>query len=187
VSEESHEPVSNPLMRGLIGGAIGAGSLLLVALIARWTWPNELRSNHMSYPELAAIILTGVGVLVALLGAIVAVFAVWGFGEFKRIAKRTAKGHVKQDIKNGKLREFIESSVTEFLEREFSDEGRMRTILEERVWGTQMIERTALGDPDAITSPVRATAARINIHLHRQLFYDDPGAGLYDTDEEWTD
>jgi hypothetical protein len=55
-----------------------------------------------------------------------------------------------------------------------------------RLWGTQMIERTALGDPEAITSPVRSTAARINIHLHRQLFYDDP-AGLYDTDEDWSD
>lgn len=55
-----------------------------------------------------------------------------------------------------------------------------------RVWGTQMIERTALGDEGAIVSAARATAARINIHLHRQTFYDDPD-GLYDTDEEWTD
>jgi hypothetical protein len=55
-----------------------------------------------------------------------------------------------------------------------------------RVWGTQMIERTALGDPDAILSPARATATRINLHLHRQLFFDDPD-GLYETDEEWMD
>ncbi|MFN7390176.1 beta family protein [Brevundimonas sp.] len=55
-----------------------------------------------------------------------------------------------------------------------------------RVWGTQMIERTALGDEGAIVSPARATAARINIHLHQQTFHDDP-AGLYDTDDEWTD
>lgn len=55
-----------------------------------------------------------------------------------------------------------------------------------RVWGTQMIERTALGDEAAITSPARATAVRINLHLHRQLFHDDPD-GLYDTDEDWTD
>ncbi len=55
-----------------------------------------------------------------------------------------------------------------------------------RVWGTQMIERTALGDEGAIISPARATAARINIHLHQQTFYGDP-SGLYETDEEWTD
>lgn len=55
-----------------------------------------------------------------------------------------------------------------------------------RIWGTQMIERTALGDENAITSPPRATAARINIHLHRQLHYGDP-VGLYDTEDEWVD
>jgi hypothetical protein len=55
-----------------------------------------------------------------------------------------------------------------------------------RIWGTQMIERTALGDYSAIVSPKRSTAARINIHLHRQLFYDDP-TQIYDTDDEWSD
>ncbi|MBF0857635.1 hypothetical protein HKD24_00185 [Gluconobacter sp. LMG 31484] len=53
-----------------------------------------------------------------------------------------------------------------------------------RVWGTQMIERTASGDTSAISSPGRATAARINIHLQRQTFYDDP-ALAEDTDEDW--
>ncbi len=55
-----------------------------------------------------------------------------------------------------------------------------------RVWGTQMIERTALGDTTAITSPARSTAVRINIHLHRQLHYGDH-FGLYDTEDEWVD
>jgi hypothetical protein len=55
-----------------------------------------------------------------------------------------------------------------------------------RLWGTQMIERTALGDLDAISSQARATAARINIHLHRQLFSGGGGA-MYQTDEDWTD
>lgn len=55
-----------------------------------------------------------------------------------------------------------------------------------RLWGTQMIERTALGDEGAIISAARSTAVRINIHLHQQLFFDFPDQ-LYDTDEEWTD
>jgi hypothetical protein len=54
------------------------------------------------------------------------------------------------------------------------------------VWGTQMIERTALGDEGAISAPVSSTAARINIHLHRQIYFDDPSAG-YETDEDWID
>lgn len=55
-----------------------------------------------------------------------------------------------------------------------------------RVWGTQMIERTAAGDSSAISNPARSTAARINIHLQVQSYYDDP-ASAADTDEEWED
>ena len=55
-----------------------------------------------------------------------------------------------------------------------------------KVWGTQMIERTSQGDEYAITSPPSSTAARINIHLHQQLCYNDPDA-LYETEEEWSD
>jgi len=55
-----------------------------------------------------------------------------------------------------------------------------------RLWGCQMIEKTAIGDDTGITSPNRATAARINIHLHQQLWYGNAEA-LYDTDEEWAE
>jgi hypothetical protein len=54
-----------------------------------------------------------------------------------------------------------------------------------RVWGTQMIERTAAGDTSAIGSPQKATAARINLHLQLQTFHDEPEAAE-DTDEDWT-
>lgn len=55
-----------------------------------------------------------------------------------------------------------------------------------RLWGYQMVERTAGNDPTAIRSPTSSAAVRINIHLHQQVFYDDPD-GLYATDDEWTD
>jgi hypothetical protein len=48
-----------------------------------------------------------------------------------------------------------------------------------------MIERTAAGDTSAIGSPQKATAARINLHLQRQTFYDSPAAAE-DTDEDWS-
>lgn len=56
-----------------------------------------------------------------------------------------------------------------------------------RIWGTQMIERTALDDENAITSPARATSVRINIHLHRQLMYDKSSKAIYDTEDDWED
>lgn len=55
------------------------------------------------------------------------------------------------------------------------------------LWGVQMIERTSLGDATAIHSPPTATAARINIHLYRQLHFGSTPEQLYDTEEEWTD
>lgn len=55
-----------------------------------------------------------------------------------------------------------------------------------QVWGCQMIERASKGDLTAIHSPALSTAARINIHLHQQLFHGD-SSGLYETDEDWDD
>lgn len=61
-----------------------------------------------------------------------------------------------------------------------------RWVANLRIWGTQMIERTAQGDKNAIVSPAKATAVRINIHLHQQLFYNQP-ENLLDTDDDWVD
>lgn len=56
-----------------------------------------------------------------------------------------------------------------------------------RLWGTQMIEQTSLGIPGGIATPLKSTSVRINIHLHRQLFYNAGPGQLHDTDEDWTD
>lgn len=53
-----------------------------------------------------------------------------------------------------------------------------------RVWGTLMIERTAKGIEPSIKTPARSTAVRINLHLQRQTFFDDP-VGLFDTEDDW--
>lgn len=39
------------------------------------------------------------------------------------------------------------------------------------IWGTYTIDNTANGLPGAIRSPATATAARVNIHLHRQAYF----------------
>ena len=54
------------------------------------------------------------------------------------------------------------------------------------LWGTQLIELTSKGDAFGINSPGKSTAVRLNIHMYRQLYYDNP-AGLGDTDEDWVD
>ncbi|GGF65852.1 hypothetical protein GCM10011332_19930 [Terasakiella brassicae] len=55
-----------------------------------------------------------------------------------------------------------------------------------RVWGTQIIEYTSKADSVGISNPAKATAVRLNIHMHQQLYYDTP-AKLVDTDEDWED
>lgn len=56
-----------------------------------------------------------------------------------------------------------------------------------RLWGTNQILLAAKGDGDAIRSPVRSTAVRINIHLHTQLHYGEPPEEFVDTDDDWVD
>lgn len=53
------------------------------------------------------------------------------------------------------------------------------------LWGTQLIELTAKNDKMGISNPMKATAVRINIHLHQQLHYDV--VDVVDTDEDWQD
>lgn len=55
-----------------------------------------------------------------------------------------------------------------------------------RVWGTQMIERTARGDTSAIDTPGKSTAARINLHLQLQTFYDNRDE-VEETEDDWED
>ncbi|WP_028294450.1 beta family protein [Oceanobacter kriegii] len=55
-----------------------------------------------------------------------------------------------------------------------------------KVWGTQMIELTAQGNDYAISTPMKSTAVRINIHLYNQLHYDEELSEI-DSDEDWED
>lgn len=54
------------------------------------------------------------------------------------------------------------------------------------IWGEQLIEGTAAGQAFAIDTMPKMYAARVNIHLHRQAFYEHlpPPEAL---DEEWSD
>lgn len=54
------------------------------------------------------------------------------------------------------------------------------------LWGTQMIELTSKQEKFGISTPQKATAVRINIHLYTQLHYDHKLEEI-DTDEDWED
>lgn len=54
-----------------------------------------------------------------------------------------------------------------------------------KIWGAKEIEASAKGE--LITNPHHSTAVRINIHLHRQLHYNDAPGEVIDTDDDWVD
>lgn len=54
------------------------------------------------------------------------------------------------------------------------------------IWGTYMIQSTVEQAPGCISSPAAAAAARINIHMHRQAYFEAPVAAS-DADEPFTD
>lgn len=58
--------------------------------------------------------------------------------------------------------------------------------IELKVWGVQMIELTARGSEYAISSPMKSTAVRINMHLYNQLHYHEELSEV-DSDDDWED
>ncbi|MBB3607617.1 hypothetical protein [Rhizobium sp. BK602] len=55
------------------------------------------------------------------------------------------------------------------------------------IWGTQLIKLTQIGADYSINAPVRATAARINIHLFRQSTFGYAGDISNLTEDDWSD
>ena len=55
------------------------------------------------------------------------------------------------------------------------------------IWGEEMIRQTAINPNLGISSPQKNVASRVNIHLHRQAFYEDPDIDTIDFDDEWED
>ena len=55
------------------------------------------------------------------------------------------------------------------------------------LWGEEMILGAARGGALAANTVQKNIAARVNIHLHRQAFYDVDNLGQLNLDEPWTD
>ena len=55
------------------------------------------------------------------------------------------------------------------------------------IWGEEMIYQTTINEEIGIDTPQKNVAARVNIHLHRQAFYGQPGLDAKNFDEDWED
>jgi hypothetical protein len=73
----------------------------------------------LTYPELAAIMLGAVAVLVTVLGIGVAVLAVWGYGQLNEQARKAATKHLKKELKKGGA---LKGEVDELIVAHIKDE-----------------------------------------------------------------
>lgn len=103
----------------VIGGITGSlSSIITLHYIA------DLTPDGTTYLDLAAVLLAGAGVLIAVLGVGFALAAFWGFGELKdstlsaaaQAAETAGVLEVKEQIENGPFRAYMEQKLEELIE-----------------------------------------------------------------------
>ncbi|TXC69602.1 hypothetical protein FSB78_00470 [Sphingomonas ginsenosidivorax] len=99
----------------------------------------------MSYADLAATLLSAVGVIVAIFGGILAIAALWGFNQLKRdaitAAETAGSSEVREQIENGAIREYIKGEIERLTVEEVNSE-RMDQRIKRRV------DAVTFGRPD---------------------------------------
>ncbi len=90
------------------------GAILGAAFIA-FLSTGGIKANGITYADLAAILLSAVGVIVAIFGGVLAIAAFWGFEQMKLEAVRTATNaalaETREQIENGSIRRYILEEV----------------------------------------------------------------------------
>lgn len=126
---------------GLVGAIVGG--------VIVWTGQTghfQLVPGSMSYADLSAILLSAVGVIVAIFGGVLALLALWGFNQLKRdaisAAENAGSAEIREQIENGAIRDYIRGEVERLSDEEFNSE-RMDQRINRRV------DAVAFGRPDA--------------------------------------
>lgn len=107
-----------------------AGALAAVFVLLIQGQPFRLVPVGMSYADLAATLLAAAGVLVTVIGIFIAALAIWGFTAFRAMTKNSAKAHVSSQLRQGDLRNHVETVVREFLAQQIAT-GELKTQIEE--------------------------------------------------------
>jgi hypothetical protein len=116
---------------GLGGGLIGGAVVWLGQ-----NWQFQLSPVGMTYADLAAVLLSAVGVIVAIFGGILALAAIWGFNQLKRdaisAAENAGSAEIREQIENGTIRDYIQGEVGRLADEEFNSH-RMDQRINSRV------------------------------------------------------
>lgn len=122
-------------------GAVVGGAIVWIGQAGSFS----LRPVGMSYAELAATLLTAVGVIVAIFGGVLALAALWGFNQLKRDAITAAEAagsvEIREQIENGTIRDYIRGEIERLTIEEVNSE-RMDQRIKQRV------DAVTFGRPD---------------------------------------
>lgn len=122
-------------------GAVVGGIIVYVGQAGSF----HLRPVGMSYADLAATLLSAVGVIVAIFGGVLALAALWGFNQLKRDAIAAAETagsiEIREQIENGAIREYIRDEIERLTVEEVNSE-RMDQRIKQRV------DAVTFGRPD---------------------------------------
>lgn len=123
------------LMYVILGGLVGGGLVWVLQGHSLRVLPESI-----SYPDLIAVLLSGVSLLVAILGAGIAFFAIWGYTQFKKIVEKRTHDSVIEltpalllnELREGQSRKVLINIVADFFANEESQPGVARAWNEER-------------------------------------------------------
>jgi hypothetical protein len=122
-------------VRSAVIGFLGA----IVGGIVVWlgqTGSFHLQPVGMTYAELAATLLTAVGVIVAIFGGVLALAAIWGFNQLKldaiAAAENAGSTEIREQVENGPLRDYIKAEIERLTVEEIASD-RMEQRIKQRV------------------------------------------------------
>lgn len=110
---------------------------VITTLVVLWLgFLGPRQPQPSDFTQYSAVLLTAVAVLVTTLGVFIAILAVFGYSEMKRMAQRvgeeSALRHVEGELKSGSLGATIESRVLAFLTDRY-DDNRLNQMIEARI------------------------------------------------------
>jgi hypothetical protein len=99
----------------------------------------EPSKSQMQYSDLVAVLLTGIGVILATLAVFIGVAAVWGYSQFQKMTQEASAAHLEKLLSSGKFKDGIDALIVSHVSSQLAD-GKLRDLLAER------IDRTLLQD-----------------------------------------
>jgi len=106
--------------------------LLSACLGAMFLWLFEghsfsIHPSAMSYGDFVAVLLTAISTLVAVVGAAFAIFALWGWAQFRKGVEakimEITPGFLAKELQEGGARRVLDNLVTDFFRNELAKPG----------------------------------------------------------------